>query len=173
MVFNKPTQKASSQDNAFQKRSTTSKDASLAQCLEDMQQNWKQKSNLAGLIQDWEDIAGTQLASNCIPLSLHHKTLVVGASHPQWRQALLYNRQQLLKALITKGYGVKEIRIQQYHHEKAQLNPPEKDIWKKHPSRQDIHGASICSACGSPSPKGEITLWGKCIFCRRKDLSIK
>ena len=48
------------------------------------------KGSLAALWQDWGTIAGERLAPHCRPLSLQRGTLIVGAAHPQWRQALLY-----------------------------------------------------------------------------------
>ena len=48
----------------------------------------------------------------------------------------------------------------------------EKEIWEKHPSRTDKNGIINCPFCKVPSPQGEITLWGKCSFCRRKELKI-
>ncbi len=131
------------------------------------------KGSVGGLIQDWKKITGKQLSSNCTPLSIHNKVLTVGASHPQWRQALLYNRIQLIESLKSYGYNIKEIRIQQYYPAALVKGEDEKEIWSKHPSRADIHGLSTCQTCKSPTPNGEINLWGKCCFCRRKELNIK
>ncbi len=170
MVFNKSKQNLPSIQKGLTLDSLTSKNTSISKCLQEIKSSWKQKNKIAGLMQDWGKIAGTQLAANCIPISLLNKTLVIGASHPQWRQALLYNKLQLLKALNAEGYSIKEIRIQQYHSTKAITKTNEKIIWDNHPSRSDLQGVIKCSECGSPSPKGEIKLWGKCIFCRRKDL---
>ena len=145
---------------------------SISQCLEKIKTSWIKKGSLGGLIQDWKKITGTQLASNCTPLHIHNKVLTVGASHPQWRQALLYNRIQLIKSLKSHGYNIKEIRIQQYYPVALVKGENEKEIWSKHPSRTDIHGLSTCQICKAPSPNGEINLWGKCCFCRRKELNI-
>ena len=49
----------------------------------------------------------------------------------------------------------------------------EKEIWEKHPSRTDKNGIINCPFCKVPSPKGEVKLWGKCSFCRRKELKIE
>ena len=48
----------------------------------------------------------------------------------------------------------------------------EASIWERHPSRSDIHGTNICKSCSSPTPIGELKRWGKCSFCRRKELKI-
>ena len=173
LVFDNPKNLSSSNGDPIKRGDQwIASNNSISNCLKQIKLSWAQKRNLAGLIQDWQKIAGGQLSSNCIPLRVKNRVLIVGASLPQWRQALLYNRPQLLEALNSAGYDVKEIRIQQYHQENLKEQISEKDIWGSHPSRTDIHGISDCKECGSPSPAGEIKLWGKCGFCRRKELSI-
>ena len=120
-------------------------------------------------MQDWEKIAGKNVASNCTPLSIKNGILVIGANHPQWRQALFYNRLKLIESLNSADYKVKDIRIKQYYPQQIKEQVSEKNIWESHPSRTDIHGISDCECCGNPAPLGEIQLWGKCGFCRRKD----
>ena len=171
MVFNKPENLSENNKKASKAKKRNASNNSISYCLDKIKASWKQKNSIGGLIQEWENIAGRQLSSNCKPISLRNKILIIGASHPQWRQALLYSRPQLLSSLISAGYEIKEIRIQQYHFEKSKPKLNELDIWESHPSRTDIHGLSVCNNCGSPSPSGEIKLWGKCGFCRRKDLS--
>ena len=144
----------------------------LSDCLEEINLSWQLKGNLAGLIKDWQTIAGEQLANNSHPLNLHREILTIGASHPQWRQALQYNRPQLLAALNASGHKIKEIRIKQYHQQPIHKTQDSNLLWELHPSRIDIHGLSNCPSCKCPAPKGEISLWNKCSFCRRKDLKI-
>ncbi len=144
---------------------------SLSGCLEDLKVSWRRDSNLGAILQDWPSIAGERLAPNCTPLSFKRGVLVIGASHPQWRQALLYTRSQLLATIKAAGHEVKDIRIQQHYPNKLKGKETEVAIWEKHPSRMDIHGLTTCKFCKSPAPSGEIKLWNKCIFCRRKDLS--
>ena len=64
----------------------------LKNCLGSLQRDWRRDDHLAALWQDWPSIAGERLAPHCRPLALQRGILTVGASHPQWRQALLYNR---------------------------------------------------------------------------------
>ncbi len=97
----------------------------------------------------------------------------MGANHPQWIQALIFNKPQLLKALKEKGHDIKDIKIRNYFQKKNPKAHAEKEVWANHPSRIDIHGTSQCSVCNLPAPSGEISLWGKCGLCRRKDLSTK
>ena len=99
-------------------------------------------------------------------MALRGNTLVVGASQPQWLQALRYSRHQLLAVLRSRGYAVGQLQFQQ--HDAAQASEPfsaELDrSWSEHPCR--ITGASTdCPRCGAPSPSGEIERWGCCALC--------
>ena len=152
-----------SKHNAYKKREQT-----LHTCLEEIKSSWK--GNVGGLVQDWKEIAGEQLAMNCTPLNIRNKILTIGAPHPQWRQALQYNRIELIESLKSYGYKIKEIRIRQYYPIDLIRKESEKEIWDRHPSRTDKNGIISCPFCEVPSPKGEVQLWGKCSFCRRKEL---
>jgi len=146
------------------------REQSISTCLEEIKSSWK--GDVGGLIQDWAEIAGEQLSLNCTPLNIRNRILTIGASHPQWRQALLYNRLELIESLKLYGYKIKEIRIRQHYPIDLVTTESEKEIWERHPSRTDKHGIIDCPFCAVPSPKGEIKLWGKCSFCRRKELKI-
>ena len=146
------------------------REQSIYKCLEDIKSSWE--GNIGALIKDWGKIAGEQLSLNCTPLNIQNKVLTVGASHPQWRQALQYNRLELIESLKLSGYEIKEIRVRQHYPNALVVRESEKEIWEKHPSRTDKNGTTNCPFCKVPSPKGEVQLWGKCSFCRRKDLKI-
>ncbi len=146
------------------------REKSIYTCLEEIKSSWE--GNVGGLIQDWVEIAGEQLALNCTPLNIKNKVLTIGASHPQWRQALLYNRLELIESLKSHGYQIKEIRIRQHYPINLVKIETEKEIWENHPSRTDKNGITNCPFCKVPSPKREIKLWGRCSFCRRKELRI-
>ncbi len=155
-----------------QKSESSFSSESLGKCLESLRFSIQKKNALGSIIQNWETIAGKQLASNCNPLQLNRGILIIGASHPQWRQALIYNRLALISSLQKAGFKIKDIRIQQYYPQKnINLKSDEKDIWENHPSRMDIHGIVTCKTCGNPCPAGELKLWNKCGFCRRLDFS--
>ena len=139
-------------------------------CLENIKSSWK--GDVGGLIQDWAEIAGEQLALNCTPLNIKNKVLTIGASHPQWRQALQYNRLELIESLKSYGYQIREIRIRQHYPINLVTKESEEEIWEKHPSRTDKNVMTYCPFCRVPAPKGEVKLWGKCCFCRRKELRI-
>ena len=146
------------------------REQSIYTCLEEIKSTWK--GNIGALIEDWRKIAGEQLSLNCTPLNIQNKVLTVGASHPQWRQALQYNRLELIESLKLSGYQIKEIRIRQHYPNALVVRESEREIWEKHPSRTDKNGTTNCPCCKVPSPKGEVQLWGKCSFCRRNELKI-
>ncbi len=145
--------------------------SALSSCLDALKSSWQKDNAMAALWQEWPRIAGPQLAPHCRPLSLRQGLLVIGASHPQWRQALHYNRPQLLASLRAAGHQIKDLRIQQHHPtNKTTELESEATIWARHPSRIDVHGMTSCHVCKSPAPAGEISLWGHCGFCRRQQL---
>ena len=146
------------------------REQSIYSCLEEIKSSWK--GNVGELLQDWVEITGEQLAMNCTPLNIKNKVLTIGASHPHWRQALIYNRLELIKSLKLYGYQIREIRIRQHYPIDLVTRESEKEIWEKHPSRTDKNGIINCPICKVPSPNGEVKLWGKCCFCRRKELKI-
>jgi len=142
----------------------------LGAVLAELRRHWQSDGHLAALWQAWPRIAGPQLAQHCRPLRLQGRRLTVGASHPQWLQALRFNRHQLLGALQGAGFAVQEIQIKQHHP--VELPPPgsqqEAGSWAQHPSRVDVHGMTSCPCCRRPSPAGELQRWGHCSFCQRE-----
>ena len=146
--------------------------APLQDCLEDLKRDWHREGSLAALWQDWPRIAGAHLAPHCQPLSLQRGILTIGASHPQWRQALQYSRSQLLASLRAAGHTIQDLRIQQHHPATTRDRDSEASIWARHPSRADVHGMGSCPCCGRPAPKGEVSLWGCCGFCHRERLTL-
>ena len=142
----------------------------LQTCLNQLQEHWRREENLAALWQAWPGIAGPQLAPHCRPLRLQGGRLVVGASHPQWLQALRFNKHMLLGALRGAGFSVKDLVLQQ--HQPTPLPPfgsdEEAQIWARHPSRVDVFGMASCPHCQRPAPNGELLRWGHCSFCQRE-----
>tara|TARA_Y100001968_G_C19385594_1_gene732655 strand:- start:410 stop:919 length:510 start_codon:yes stop_codon:yes gene_type:complete len=167
-------EKLSNHSETFKNLSLENKsfNSSLLSCIEKIKIDWQKNNDLAVISQNWSKIVGEKLASNCSPLSLKKGVLIIGASHPQWRQALFYTRNQILDSLKTSGHKIKDLRIQQYHPKKIKSLETEQSIWEKHPSRLNINGLKICKYCQKPAPYGEIERWDKCSFCRRNDLSI-
>jgi predicted nucleic acid-binding Zn ribbon protein len=144
----------------------------LGRCLEQLGDDWRRQGHLAALWKAWPRLAGPQLAPHCRPLALRDGILTVGAEQPQWRQALLYSRLQLIGAVRAAGHPVREIRIRQSHERPVPLPDMEREreAWNRHPSRVDVHGLATCPCCGSPAPAGELGRWGHCGFCRRRAL---
>jgi predicted nucleic acid-binding Zn ribbon protein len=145
----------------------------LQSCLRQLQEHWRRDESLAALWQAWPTIAGPQLAPHCRPLRLQGGRLVVGASHPQWLQALRFNKHRLLGALRGAGFSVKDLVLQQ--HLPTPLPPfgseEEAQVWAQHPSRVDVFGMETCPCCQRPAPAWELQLWGHCSFCRRERLN--
>lgn len=104
--------------------------------LEQLQRQWQGDGHLAALWQAWPRVAGPQLAQHCRPLRLQNGRLTVGASHPQWLQALRYSRHQLLAALRAAGFALHDLQIQQ--HQAPPLPPPASELeqasWQQHPA---------------------------------------
>ncbi len=147
---------------------TKEKTFNISGCLEEIQRTLHTQNTLGGLLKEWSTLIGEPLASNCKPIALQRGVLLIGASHPQWLQALQYNRMELLEALKKSEKKIKDIKIQRHHSSKKEENTiSEKQIWQSHPSRIDIHGIAKCKSCGAPGPAGEIKIWGVCGFCRR------
>jgi len=147
--------------------------ASLAGCLDDLQQAWQRNDHLAALWQAWPRLAGPQLAPHCRPLTLQAGLLTVGAAPGPWLQALQYNRHQLLGALRGAGFSIRDLRVRQHYPQELASPGSEAEalVWAEHPSRFDVHGMADCPACGRPAPAGEMARWGHCSFCRRADLA--
>ncbi|MCP9884503.1 DUF721 domain-containing protein [Synechococcus sp. ATX 2A4] len=142
-------------------------------CLTALAAQWRRGGSLAALWQAWPKVAGAQLAPHCRPLSLQAGVLWVGANHPQWLQALRFNRHQLLGALRGAGFQIRDLRFQ-HHHPAAAVSTgseSEAEVWAAHPSRIDVHGLADCPRCGAPAPAGELQRWGHCSFCVRQGVS--
>ncbi len=147
------------------------KPSSLSKCLKSIEQDWTKNQNITSLWKNWPRIVGEDLSANCIPLTFQKGILTIGVWHPQWIQAVMFNRNQLIAALGAEGHNVKDLRIKNYYPPKQRAIKDEKNIWNEHPSRYDVHGKKSCPICHHSTPAGEITLWGKCSLCRRVDLS--
>ena len=150
--------------------SDKSKPSSLMHCLGNIENDFKKNQKIITLWKEWPKIAGPELSNHCTPLSIFNGILIVGANHPQWIQALIFNRNQLIASLKANGHLIKDLKIKNFVNELQKTKQAEKEIWRNHPSRIDMHGITKCNICKKPAPAGEIILWGKCGLCRRKDL---
>ena len=143
----------------------------MQNCLNDFKKSWADLDKLSKLNENWEKLVGLELSKACKPLKIEQSALVVTVNHPQWRQALIYNKHRLKESIIRFGIKLKEIKIIQNYevktHSKNETNP--KIVWDNHPSRIKNKNMVICQKCKSPTPQGEISRWGECTFCWRKN----
>ena len=143
----------------------------MQNCLDEFKKSWAELDKLSKLNENWDKLIGLELSRKCKPLKIEQKTLTIAANHPQWRQALIYNKHKLKETIIRFGINLNEIKIIQNYEDKTldkkMMNA--KTIWANHPSRIRNNNMVICKICNSPAPKGELSRWGKCTFCWRKN----
>ncbi len=144
---------------------------SLQNCLNDFKKSWEDLDKLTNLSEKWDELIGEELSKECKPLKIEKKILTIVVNQPQWRQALIYNKHKLKETILDFGINLNEIRIiQNYEGEpsdKKGLNA--KIVWENHPIRIRKNNMSTCKICKSPAPQGELSRWGKCTFCWRKN----
>ena len=144
----------------------------MQNCLDDFKKSWEDLDKLSKVNENWDKLIGLDLAKECKPLKIEQRTLTIAVNHPQWRQALIYNKHTLKETIRKLGINLNEIKIIQNYEfknlDREVTNP--KTIWENHPSRIKNNNMVICKTCNSPSPKGEILRWGKCTFCWRKNI---
>ena len=145
--------------------------SSIRNCLDDFKKSWEDLDKLTNLNENWEKLIGVELSKACKPLKIEKKTLIIAVNHPQWRQALIYNKHRLSDSINGFGININDIKIIQNYEvktlDKKKINA--KTEWENHPSRIKNSNMVICKLCNSPAPKGEISRWGKCTFCWRKN----
>jgi len=143
---------------------------SLRNCLDNFKKSCGDLDKLSKIKDRWKDLIGSELLQECKPLSIEKKTLIIAVNHPQWRQALIYNKHKLKERIEKIGINLNEIKIiQNYEVSNKNIKALNtKIVWAKHPSRIHQNNISICTFCNSPTPDGEIKRWGKCSFCWRK-----
>ena len=141
-------------------------------CLKNFRKSWSDFDKLLNLSNDWDKVVGKELAKECQPLKIENNILTIVANHPQWRQALIYNKHKLKESILKLGINLKNIRIvQNYQDEsnKAKFSN-NKLVWENHPSRIKNQQLQICKVCERPAPLREIERWGKCTFCWRETI---
>ena len=143
---------------------------SLKNCLDNFKKSWGDFEKLMQINDNWKELVGLELFKECKPLKIEKKILTITVNHPQWRQALIYNKHRLKERIEEMGISLYEIKmIQNYEKNLENLNLTNaKFIWNHHPSRINKNDMSICKFCHCPTPKGEISRLGKCTFCWRK-----
>ena len=141
-------------------------------CLDNFKKSWEDLDKLSMISENWKLLIGLELFEECKPLKIEKRILTVMVNHPQWRQALIYNKHKLKEGIEKIGIKLNDIKIIQNYETKAvnlkSINA--NVVWDKHPSRIRKDNMSECKFCYCPAPKGEIARWGKCTFCWRKTL---
>ena len=143
---------------------------SLRNCLDNFKKSCGDLDKLSTINNNWKDLIGLELFQECRPLKIEKRTLIVAVNHPQWRQALIYNKHKLKERIEKIGITLNEIKIiQNYEIKNKNFKTSDaKIVWANHPSRIHQNNMSICTLCNSPTPEGELKRWGKCSFCWRK-----
>ena len=143
----------------------------MRNCLEDFKKSWDDLDKLSKLNDNWENLIGLELSKECKPLKIEKRILVIAVNHPQWRQALIYNKHRLKESISKFGIILNEIKIIQNYEVKTLENNKfnAKTVWDNHPSRIKNNNMIFCETCSTPTPRGEISRWGKCTFCWRKN----
>ena len=145
---------------------------SLRSCLDDFRKSWDGLNQLSQISSSWKKLIGLELYRECKPLKIENKILTIAVNHPQWRQALIYNKHRLRERIEKIGINLHEIKIiQDYELKTPNLKGTNaKLVWENHPSRVNKNNMIICKFCNCPTPEGEISRWGKCTFCWRKNI---
>ena len=143
----------------------------MKHCLDNFKKSWRDLDKISKLNESWEKLIGLELSQACKPLKIEQRILTIAVNHPQWRQALIYNKHQLKETISKFGISLNEIKILQNYESKTlyRKDTNAKLVWENHPSRINKNNMVICKICNSPAPKGEISRWGKCTFCWRKN----
>ena len=73
----------------------------LNNCLINFRKSWSDFDQLLNLSSDWDKVVGKELAHECKPLKIENNILTIVANHPQWRQALIYNKHKLKESILN------------------------------------------------------------------------
>ena len=144
---------------------------SIHNCLNDFKKSWEDLDKLSQLNENWEQLIGSELCRACKPLKIEKNILIIAVNHPQWRQALIYNKHRLKKRIEEIGIDLKEIKVvQNYELNSLKIETSNTKLdWERHPSRIIKNKMGICKFCNCPTPLGEISRWDQCTFCWRKN----
>ena len=145
---------------------------SLQKCLDDFRKSWENLDKLSEINENWRKLIGLELSKECKPLKFEKEILTITVNHPHWRQALIYNKHRLKERIEKIGINLNDIKIIQNYELKTNRikGTDAKSVWEDHPSRVNENNMIICKCCDCPTPRGEISRWGKCTFCWRKNL---
>ena len=107
----------------------------LEYCLNDFKKSWREFDEISNILENWSRIVGLELSKECKPLKIEQNILIISVNHPQWRQALIYNK-HIIKNNIARRIKINldEIRIiQSYEETKLQKKEDAYLVWENHP----------------------------------------
>ena len=76
---------------------------SLRNCLDDFKKSWGDLNKLSEISENWRKLIGLELFEECKPLKFEKNILTIKVNHPQWRQALIYNKHRLKERIEKIG----------------------------------------------------------------------
>ena len=86
----------------------------LKNCLDNFKKSWGDLDKLSKINENWKNLIGLELFQECKPLNIEKKILTIAVNHPQWRQALIYNKHKLKERIEKIGITLNDIKIIQY-----------------------------------------------------------
>ena len=91
----------------------------LKNCLDNFKKSWGDLDKLSKINEHWKNLIGLELFQECKPLNIEKKILTIAVNHPQWRQALIYNKHKLKERIEKIGITLNEIKIIQNYEIKC------------------------------------------------------
>jgi len=83
----------------------------LQNCLDNFKKSFGDLDKLSKINDNWKNLIGLELFQECKPLNIEKKILTIAVNHPQWRQALIYNKHKLKERIEKIGITLNEIKI--------------------------------------------------------------
>ena len=83
----------------------------LKNCLDNFKKSCGDLDKLSKINENWRNLIGLELFQECKPLNIEKKILTIAVNHPQWRQALIYNKHKLKERIEKTGITLNEIKI--------------------------------------------------------------
>ena len=83
----------------------------LKNCLDNFKKSCGNLDNLTKINENWKNLIGLELFQECKPLNIEKRILTIAVNHPQWRQALIYNKHKLKERIEKIGITLSEIKI--------------------------------------------------------------
>jgi len=83
----------------------------LKNCLDNFKKSWGDLDKISKINDNWKELIGLELFQECKPLNIEKKILTIAVNHPQWRQALIYNKHKLKERIEKIGITLNEIKI--------------------------------------------------------------